>query len=142
MNKPTLFVILISIISFASYEKFYLKPKAENPPDSYPVIINSNNSSHYENSKHLDGNLNGEITVGEQKKAYELSTDRKFIEMMDFVKGLNQVDRRVVYGLSFGVAKEAVLLPVETKFQLANLKLDPAQKVQKINALLKKNLEK
>lgn len=142
MNISFIVVVLISIISFASYEKFYVKPKKENPPNDLVVIQKSNNSNHYEINKHLDGNLDGQITVGEQKSAYVLSTDRRFIEMIYFAKKLNSVDRRVVYGLSFNDAKQAVLLPVETKYKLANYKLTQDEKINQINSLLKKNLKK
>lgn len=142
MNKTVLLIFVISILSFGCYVKFYAKPKSENPPGDQVVITNLKNSNHYNKNKHLDGNLDGKITVGEQKKAYELSTDRRFIEMMDFAKQLNPVDRRVVYGLSFEVAKKAILLPNETKFQLANLKMNQIEKVNRVNALLKKQLEK
>lgn len=142
MNKTGLIAVFICIMSFVCYEKFYLKPKKLNPSDDFEVVLNSKDKAHYKNNQHIDGNLDGVITVGEQKKAYELTTDTKFIEMMKFVKSLNSVDRRVVNGLSFEEAKQAVLLPADTKFQLANFKLDQNEKIDRIHTLLKKSQQK
>lgn len=138
MNKKLILTVLYFSLGFACFQKFYTDAKHFKPTKPYAVVMDAKDKNYPLNIK-FDGNLDGKITVGEMQRASAfLKNDPNFIEKFNFVKKLNSVDRRVIQGLSYEVAKKAILLPKEQKYKYANHNIDQAEKVNEINAIFKK----
>lgn len=98
--------------------------------DNSIVLDREENSVKYEKFRYLDGNLDGVIT---KLEADNVDKYRAPLKAYDFAKSLNQLDKRLVYGLTFDVAQKAVskLTPIEKS---ALLKIDLPDRVNLINS--------
>lgn len=97
--------------------------------DSSIVYHDKENTDNYQRFRHLDGNLDGVITKLEVENSGKFSASA---EAYDFMKSLNYVDQRLVYGLTFDIAKKAVKLSESEKSALLQIKL--AERVNLINS--------
>lgn len=98
--------------------------------DTSIVVHDKDGSIEYFKFRHLDGNLDGVITKLEADNVDRYRAPR---ESYDFAKKLNDLDKRLVYGLSFKVAEQAVGELSESE-KLALLKIDLPQRVNLINS--------
>lgn len=140
INKPNILLFALFVILFiASYQKFYVKAKSVVPDKDTSVLIDQKNPHLYKKNIHLDGNLDGKITVGEQKLAQTFIVkslqQKRYREMHNFVSTLNIVDRRLIQGLSYETAKKAVHMKQEKKYELINYNVPVAQKVKAIKKI-------
>ena len=129
---------LFIILCILSYQKFYVKAKNAIPEKDYVVVIDQqDNKKFYMDNVHLDGNLDGKITVGEQRRAaafiQKSLQNGSYKQNYEFISKLDALDRRLVQGLTFDVARKAVHLPIDKKYELANFNVPLATKVNKIN---------
>lgn len=143
MNRISFSVFCFLILVFLSYQKFYVKASNVEPDKDYYVIIDQKTDKYgYNKNIHLDGNLDGKITVGEQKRAYnyiqQSIKDGSYREKLEFVSKLDDLDRRLIQGLSYETAKKVVKIPTDLKYDLANYNLPMATKVNQINSIYKK----
>lgn len=139
MNSKSLLFGLYLLAGAGFFQKFYLDADKTYPTSRYAVVMD-NTDPNYIRNLHLDGNLDGKITIGETERAYNYTKNNpKFLEMFDFAKSLNSVDRRLVQGLTYDVAKKAVVdIPLKKKYEYIRYSFDPAVKVNEINAMYRK----
>lgn len=94
------------------------------------VFQDTNGSIEYQKFRHLDGNLDGVVTKLEVDLADQYKAP---MEAYKFAETLSLDDQRLVYGLSFNVAQQAVskLNKIEKS---ALLKINLADRVNLMNA--------
>ena len=98
--------------------------------DNSVVLHDREGSTEYYKFHHLDGNLDGVITKLEIENVEKFSAT---LDAYDFAESLNTLDKRLVYGLSFTIAKQAVEQLNETE-KLALLQINLPERVNLINS--------
>lgn len=110
-------------------QKFFSHDTLSYKYDTSIVIQDKNGNAEYQKFRHLDGNLDGFITKRDIENADKF---RGKPEAYTFAEGLNTLDKRLVYGLTYEVAVKAVKQLNDVEKQ-ALLKLDLPDRINLMN---------
>lgn len=129
--SPTLaLVVAVGYTGTVINDKFFTKDTLSYKHDDSIVIENKNDNVEYQKFRHLDGNLDGFITKKDIENADKF---RATPEAYKFAESLKPLDKRVVNGLTYKVAVQAVKNLNDVEKQ-ALLKLDIPDRVNLMNS--------
>lgn len=111
-------------------DKFFTEDTLSYKHDNSIVMENKNDNVEYQKFRHLDGNLDGFITKKDIENADKF---RGKPEAYEFAESLSSLDKRLVFGLTYDVAVQAVKNLNDVEKQ-ALLKLDIPNRVNLMNS--------
>lgn len=130
ISQTLALVIAIGFTGTVISKKFFSNDTLSYKHDDSIVMENKNDNVEYQKFRHLDGNLDGIITKKDIENADKF---RGKPEAYEFAEGLNSLDKRLVFGLTYDIAVQAVKNLNDVEKQ-ALLKLDIPNRVNLMNS--------